>query len=269
MLKIHEVVAVFVAAGVFLIGLVAIWLVRSAGGSPPSLGTATSAPRVSSSASSPAPSSEPTRLGPFRKDVANSRTILVVGDSSGDEFGEWVDLWAQDLASNRKVTYHQWASGAGFTASPAVYGTSKLHGSEKPMEIWNLSYQGVAADYAKNLSDVPVRPDTVILNIGHDRDRGLLDRTIRTTTDGVNVRWGDVPSALVLQNPSTGAEAKGQEEAVFEVRSLAMKYRMPVIDAHAAFLKAGDVKDLLVDGRRPNERGSRVWADAVAAALTP
>jgi hypothetical protein len=268
MLKIHEVVAVFVATSV-LLGILAIWLVRSVGGAPPSLGTTPSAPRVSSSASSLATSDEPTRLGPFRRAVARSRTILVVGDSSGDEHGEWVDLWAQDLASNRKVIYHQWESGAGFTASPEVYGTSKLYGSDKPMEVWNLSYQGVAADYAENLSNVPVKPDAVILNVGHDRDRGLLDRTIRTTTDAVNERWGKVPSALVLQNPSTGGEAKRQEEAVFEVRSLAMKYGMPVIDAHAAFLKAGDVGDLLVDGRRPNERGSRVWADAVAAALTP
>jgi len=51
------------------------------------------------------------------------------------------------------------------------------------------------------------------------------------------------------------------------VRSLAIKYGEPVIDVHAAFLKDDDLEDLLVDGRRPNQRGSRVWADAVTAAL--
>ena len=267
MLRIHEVAAVVVATSV-LLTVFATWVIRSVGESAPPLGTTRSVPRVSPSESAQATSNEPARLGPFREAVAKSRTILVVGDSSGDERGEWVDLWAQDLASNRKVTYHQWDSDAGFTASPEVYGTSKLFGSEKPMTIWNLSYMGVEADYAQNLIDVPVTPDAVILNVGHDRDRDALDRTIGPTIDAVNERWGEVPFALVLQNPSTGGEAKSQEEAVFQVRALAIKYGVPVIDAHAAFLKAGDVQDLLVDGRRPNERGSRVWADAVTAALT-
>ncbi len=72
----------------------------------------------------------------------------------------------------------------------------------------------------------------------------------------------------MLQEPSTGADAKPQEAAVFRVRSLAIKYGVPVIDVHAAFLSAGDLEELLTDGRRPNERGSRVWADAVTAELT-
>ncbi len=113
-----------------------------------------------------------------------------------------------------------------------------------------------------------MKPDAVILNVGHDRDRGLLDRTIGTTIDAIRQRWGEVPSALVLQEPSTGVDAKPQEAAVSRVRSLAVKYGDPVIDVHAAFLNAGDLENLLVDGRRPNERGSRVWADAVTAELT-
>jgi hypothetical protein len=267
MLRIHE-VAVVVVATTVLLAVFGTWVIRTVGGAAPPLGSTQPVPTTSPSESSPATTDVPPELGPFREAVEKSRTVLVVGDSSGDERGEWVDLWAQGLASNRKVTYHQWDPVAGFTASPKVYGTSKLYGSDKPMEIWNLSYRGVAADYAENLIDVPERPDAVILNVGHDRDRGLLDRTIRTTVDGVKERWGKVPSALVLQEPSTGSEAKQQEKAVLAVRSLAIKYEMPVIDVHAAFLEAGDVGSLLVDGRRPNQRGSRVWADAVSSALS-
>lgn len=267
MLKVHEVAAVVLATSV-LLTLFATWVIRSVGDAAPPLGTTTSAPRVSPSESSPATLDEPPRLRPFREAVAKSRTILVIGDSSGDERGEWVDLWAQDLADNRKVSYHQWDSDAGFTASAEVYGTSKLFGSDKPISIWNLSYLGVDADYAQNLIDLPVTPDAVILSVGHDRDRDALDHAIGSTIDAVEERWGEVPVALVLQNPSTGAEAGAQERAVFEVRALAIKYAVPVIDAHAAFIRAGNVENLLVDGRRPNERGSRIWADAVTAALT-
>ena len=223
MLKLHEIAAVAAAASV-LLAVFATWVIRSVGGAAPPLGSTQSVPRTPPSEGSGARSDAPPRLGPFRQAVTKSRTILVIGDSSGDERGEWVDLWAQDLASNRKVTYHQWDSFAGFTASPTVYGTSKLYGSDKPMEIWNLSYQGVDADYAEKLIDVPVKPDAVILNVGHDRNRHQLRRTIGTTIDAVNQRWGEVPTALVLQEPSAGDEAQRQEAAVFRVRSLAIKY---------------------------------------------
>lgn len=267
MLRIHEVAAVVVATSV-LLTVFATWVIRSVGDAAPPLETTRSAPQVSPSESARATSNEPARLGPFREAFSKSRTILVIGDSSGDERGEWVNLWSQDLATNRKVTYHQWDSDAGFTASPKVYGTSKDFGSDKPIAIWNLSYLGVEADYAQNLIDVPATPDAVIISVGHDRDLKALDRAIGSTIDAVDERWGEVPVALVLQNPSTGSEARSQEAAVFHVRSLATKYGVPVIDAHAAFLEAGDLENLLLDGRRPNERGSRVWADAVTAALT-
>ncbi len=141
MLKIQEVVAVVVASSV-LLAVFATWVIRSVGGSAPPLGSTQSVPRPSPSESAQARLDAPPKLGPFREAVTKSRRVLVVGDSSGDERGEWVDLWAQDLAINRKVTYRQWDSVDGFTATPKVYGTSKLYGSDKPMEIWNLSYQG-------------------------------------------------------------------------------------------------------------------------------
>ena len=188
MLKVHEVAAVVVATACS--DVFATWVIRSVGDAAPPLGTTRSAPRVSPSESSPATLDDLPGCGPFREAVAKSRTILVIGDSSGDERGEWVDLWAQDLADNRKVSYHQWDSDAGFTASAKVYGTSKLFGSDKPISIWNLSYLGVDADYAQNLIDLPVTPDAVILSVGHDRDRDALDHAIGSTIDAVDRALG-------------------------------------------------------------------------------
>ncbi len=159
---------------------------------------------------------------------------------------------------------HQWDLGApGFTGDPVVYGSGR-----PPMAIWNLSYPGVAADYAPKLEDVATAPDVALISIGHDRNRQAISRAIRTTSAAIERRWGDVPTAWVLQNPSVEPSAGQQETAVEVIRSLAVTEQVPVIDVHARFQRADNLQDLLVDDSRPNDAGSRVWADTVRRTLT-
>ena len=124
--------------------------------------------------------------------------MLVVGDGTGDEPGEWVDLVAQDLGAGRQVTLHRWDDAADAFAAPVVYGTGK------PLDLWNLSYPGTTPAYCQRLGEVGATPGAVIVSVGHDRDARAVTRTLTATTRAVTTRWDDLPTALVLQNPSTG-----------------------------------------------------------------
>lgn len=261
-LRLHE-IAVLVAG--VLVAVYAAWVIRDV--SAPAVTSSTS----SGSPSSPSPSvsvdppqapATPPGLGQFRKAAAKTKTLLVIGDSTGAGPGAWVDLLAQDLAKKRAVTLHQWDDLAQqFAPTPTVFGSGRA------LAIWNLSYPGVKADYAEHLDEVADRPGAVILNIGHDRDRRALGRTVRTTTAGIDKRWGDVRIAWVLQNPSTGAAAKMQEAAVDRLTALATEKRVPVIDVHSEFRTRGNFARLLSDDSHPSVAGSRLWADVVGRAL--
>ncbi len=253
-----------------VVAVYATSVVRGVGAAPPDADAASS-PRDSASSSptarpsatqSAAAASRPARIGPVREAVRTANALLVVGDSTGDGVGEWVDLWAQDLGGAALVNLHQWdAAGQRFV-------TSAVYGAGRTTHLWNLSYPGVRADYAERLDRVENSPDAVVINVGHDRGRVAIERAIRRTTEAVTRRWGQVPTALVLQNPSTGASAVAQEEAVATVREVAARERLAVIDVHRAFGRAGPPESLLADESTPNEQGSRVWADAVGARLS-
>lgn len=246
-----------------VVALYAVWVIRHVGSSPPA-GAAVPAPRATPTATARATAAPkaPPSLRTFRTAVADARTILVIGDSTGDGPGEWVDLWAQDLGGSREVTLHNWEVGAqDFSASPLVYGFGQA------LDLWNLSSPDIGADPAQQLGSVPTTPGAVILNVGHDRDPSSLRRTIRTTTAAIADRWGEVPCAWVLQNPAT-QDADRQEAAVDVVRALATKQRVPVIDVHRAFRRADDLGALLADGTRPSPTGSRLWADTMRTLST-
>ena len=94
-----------------------------------------------------------------------------------------------------------------------------------------------------------------------------MTRAITATTKAVTATWDALPTALVLQNPSTGPEKKQQNQAVDAVRALAVTARLPVIDVRSAFTSADSLQTLLADGVNPSPDGSRLWADTVEAAL--
>lgn len=257
-----------VLAGV-LVAIYAGWVIRNGGANatPPETTVTTLGTRSSESASPSAtpikiPPTTPPKLTKFRQAVAKTDNILVIGGSTGSDLGEWVDLWAQDMAKTHAVTLHQWNPGTGkFGEFPPIYGKGP------GLAVWNLSYPGLEADYAEKLANVAQKPGAVIINVGHDRDKASVRKAVRTTSKAIRKRWGRVPTALILQNPSTSDAAKQQETAVAYVKTLATKDQVPVIDIHAAFVKAGDVGSLLRDGAQPNNAGSRLWADALEKAL--
>lgn len=256
-----EHIAVLVAG--VLVTIYAGWVIQHVGASPGARapGQRPALPGAGASGPTQEPR-QPASLEPIRKAIATRSDLLVIGDASGDEVGEWVDLWAQELGRRRQVTVHFWdgADGAGFSSPPAIYGVGR------PLSIWNLSSAGTRVDFAGSLSQVPVKPGVVLLNLGHGREGRTLERAVQRTRIAVSRRWGRVPTAWVLQNPTTVAP-RAQEAAVGRLRSVAIEKRVPVIDVQAAFEDSPPLRALLTSGSFPNAAGSRVWADAVQAAL--
>jgi hypothetical protein len=193
-------------------------------------------------------------------------TISVLGDSTGDEPGEWVDLWARDLAARGTVTLHFWDAAAGdWEAHPTVY-----PGPDRSITVWNGSRAG--ASYAYPLEHLhriqPSRPSLTVLNFGHNPYPDRADEGAAELLAASDAKWAaPVPAAIVLQNPSLGMWQEQTAGSVAALRGWAPGAGYPVIDVNEAFRARGGLPGLLADDVHPNPAGQRLWADTVRAAL--
>lgn len=193
-------------------------------------------------------------------------TISVLGDSTGDEPGEWVDLWARELAARGTVTLHFWdGAAADWNAHPTVY-----PGPDRAITVWNGSRAG--ASYAYPLEHLhrmqPVRPSFTVLNFGHNPSPDRADEGAAELLAASDATWAaPVPGAIVLQNPSLGLWEEQTAGSVAALRGWAPGAGYPLIDVNAAFRARGGLPGLLADDVHPNSAGQQLWADTVRAAL--
>jgi len=197
-------------------------------------------------------------------------TISVLGDSTGNSTGEWVDLWGKHLSTTASVTIHLWDQDKeswrpNATAYPGPEG--------RTIEIWNGSQPGSTADYPSSRLKVmqPNKPDFVILNFGHNGSAGAVASQLQQTTDAVSAQWGGkLPTVAILQN-AAGAPRTMQTDANQNVlKAWAVSTGIPTIDVRSAFDALPDLKAYLVDdglGVHPNPAGQQIWADTVVATL--
>jgi len=192
--------------------------------------------------------------------------ISVLGDSTGDEEGEWVDLWANKLGDSRQVTVHRWDPDTNdWLQGPATYGT---HGPR--VTIWNGSQPGAkASSPATELKAMtPGKADMVIYSFGHDDTAGTITKGLTATADAVAKRWAGIPTVVIRQNPESNQHRAAQDRTLAAVSRWAKQSRTPTIDVTKAFHQSSeDVASLTKDDGNPNAIGSQLWADAVAAAL--
>ena len=194
--------------------------------------------------------------------------VSVLGDSTGNEDGEWVDLWAKGLGATRHVVLHQWDDAhGGWLARTRVYGR---HGPT--VTVWNGSKSGAQTWYA--LARLPViqpeRPDLVLYSFGHNHSPGKVVDPMRALVSAVDSRWSGTPVAVVvLQNPQLGATAARHARVEAELARWAARAGLPTVDVYAAFEAHADEQSLFKDFRHPSPAGSAVWAVVVEKALSP
>lgn len=200
-------------------------------------------------------------------------TLLLLGDSTGNEETEWFYRTVQALAAQfpaYTVTYRLWADGTQSYAAPV---TLQAGTGSRTLAVYNASVPGAGASYVYDPSVVgtrlpllaPVEPTLTIFNYGYNWGQSAYRWEILRA---VRVFRGFHPRsdiALVSQAPraigDAGASANAARNA--DVRVVAGQEGFGLIDAFAAFIEYGDYSADLVsqDGLHPNALGSGVWAE--------
>lgn len=198
-------------------------------------------------------------------------TLLVVGDSTGNDSSEWVQRYALALgqSTGRPVTLQRWDPDAS-TYTPVQL----TQGTKAAITVWNGSAPGRRGEYVYQTADTllpAARPDLVIYNFGHNAHSGPVAlRDLTNAFGALDKRWSTpVAAAAILQNPQSGTGAAGQEEVVSATAEWAGRQKVTAIDVHQAFVAAGNLSALLLDDEHPNAAGSQLWEQTVLAALAP
>lgn len=226
------------------------------------------APARSTAQATEAATSSPAPQTAVQVSLVDASIISVLGDSTGNSAGEWVDLWAQDLARNATVTVHMWDQlEQQYYSQPKVYGTA-----EKQITIWNGSMSGASADYPVDKLPViqPETPDVVLLSFGHNGTPQNIGPAFQATYDAVIAAAPDAATTVIIQNPANPPRTERTNENQAAVKQWAETNDLPTLDVRAAFDTEPDLTALLLNdgtGVHPNEAGSRVWADAIIAEL--
>ena len=199
-------------------------------------------------------------------------SILLVGDSTGNEVGEWYYRFAQGVAAANAawtVRHALWNDGTGAFDAPTTIQT--VTGS-RTVTFWNGSISGsIATRHAGDNFDaviVATAPDLIFSSYGHNGGAPVLQQV-----DYYNCLFGrldrvapDVPVIVIGQNPTLSDETMAPKVDAF--RAMAARRGYGFIDVHAAFKQDGrPLSELLADSVHPNDAGSQLWADTVMTAF--
>lgn len=211
----------------------------------------------SSTTASPSASAEPGWTMPqARKAFAqeDSRT-LVLGDSTGDGYDEWVHLWAQ----SEDLPVASWA-----TQSESGYE------AESPQtRVWSGSMPEATAAYpVEHWEEIwpAADPDLVLLSFGHEQESpAQATKQLEALRADIANRVKQAPIVVILQNPAADDADAGMREAI---AAWAEETGLPTIDIATAFEdSAMGEADLRLDSYHPSGAGSQLWAETVGEAI--
>ncbi|MHA3837567.1 SGNH/GDSL hydrolase family protein [Terrabacter sp. AAH1] len=235
----------------------------SAGGKGKSVTGTPSAP-ATPAATSGLPAEQATAKAAAVVGLAKPVNVAVLGDGTGDEKGEWVQVLATLLGKTRTVGLRNLS-----TADPTTYDAAIRYGTSGPKAtVWNGSRQGAGAAYAARRLDflVPATPDVVLLSYGRSNTASNIPAALTSTYTALRAKWPSVPVLVVLQAPD-------RDDVIGPVRvaseDWAAQHNVPTVDVAGAFTAAGDPNRYVsvVDPPSTNSKGGRLWARTAYAAL--
>jgi lysophospholipase L1-like esterase len=192
-------------------------------------------------------------------------TIQVLGDSTGNDPSEWVDLWAKHLGDTRRVTLHMWATKTqDWDPDTITYGSSGPR-----VTIWNGSFPGARASYPLDRlgTITPKKPDLIVYSYGHNATADTIVGEMAHTIDAVNNRWPGTPRVAILQNPATGSRKTIEDATRAALKGWAKEAGLSLVDVESAFKDQADLTGLMKDEVHPNGEGEKLWAAEVARVL--
>ncbi|WP_147284779.1 SGNH/GDSL hydrolase family protein [Kocuria rosea] len=193
-------------------------------------------------------------------------TMTVLGDSTGNNENEWVQLVIRRLAerTGRPAEIHTWSVEAN------SYGdTTDISGKGEPIIVWNGSASGMGADYSlEQIKTMAPEPsDLVVISHAHNHvspETALSG--VRSLAEWAESAWDTAPAlAVTLQNGRLDEQAGRQTEIIGALRdNWEDTESVALIDVFTAYKQADDVETLLRDDNfHPSDEGEEVWADTV------
>jgi hypothetical protein len=216
----------------------------------------------------PSPPDSAFSLADVRGLIAGKKdlTVAVLGDSTGNGAGEWVDLWAQHLAKGATVTLHLWnEKRQEWLPDPLVYGDAS-----RTIEIWDGAQPGASVDYglAHLAQFQPQKPDILFFNYGHNQGKTSIVEGMFEISQTTDAKWKTkVPAIVTLQNPAQGDRKAISARSQYAAKLWASSAGYPFVDVTESFAAKPDLAALMIDPVHPNAAGSRIWADKVIATL--
>ncbi|SFN59220.1 Lysophospholipase L1 [Mycetocola miduiensis] len=199
--------------------------------------------------------------------------VTVIGDSTGDQPGEWVDLAFRELAESldRPLIQHPWDI---LTGSYLPEISFNEDAPSAPIVVWNGSASGKTGQYSLAHFDtlVPAQPDIVIFNHGLNNVQKPKTVAPQLTALVAEIEryWPEsVGYAAILENPRFDDWSAAHTAVIDNVSSwLAENQAVRPIDTHAAYLASPTPELLLLpDLLHPSPEGSALTAATVLDAL--
>ncbi len=206
-------------------------------------------------------------------------SILVLGDSTGNEAGEWPDLLLRDLAKRfpRYTAAYRQFDLRGFAP---VW--SKRGSGPHTLTLYNASWGGTTTRWDLPFTRIFGSLHADLIFISHGHNEGALVPAepywrddLLALTESVSLASPSSEIVLIAQNPRTADASMGPRRYV--TRTVAQARGYGFVNVWRAFEHAapgGRVASdpaagslLLADGVHPNAAGQRVWADAVRARM--
>lgn len=206
-------------------------------------------------------------------------SVLVIGDSTGDDAAEWVFLAFQELADRfptHTFVVHPWdAEGSDDWGPPRRLWQGS---GEHTVDIWNFSASGRNTSYG--MGDrfpalLATQPDQIVISHGKNEgspDRGSVRGQMMALTESLRADLPGAPITLVLQPPNADDDEMMARNDIY--RELADNRGFGVVDVFGAFAASPDPNALLkADGIHPTTasdapapNASQLWADTFLAA---
>ncbi|MET0888219.1 MAG: SGNH/GDSL hydrolase family protein [Mycetocola sp.] len=206
-------------------------------------------------------------------DSSRPFVVTVIGDSTGDQPGEWVDVAFRQLSEelDRPLVQHPWDL---LTQSYLPEITSNEDAASAPIIVWNGSASGKTGAYSLAHFDtmVPAQPDLVIFNHGLNNvpKPETVAPELTALVAEVERYWpASVGYAAILENPRFDDWAAAHAAVLDNVGSwLAENQAIRAIDVHAAYTAAASPETLLLpDLLHPSPAGSALTAATVLEML--
>ena len=199
--------------------------------------------------------------------------VSVIGDSTGNEPGEWVDLAFRELSEelDRPLIQHPWDILTN-TYLPEI--RSNEDGASAPIIVWNGSASGKTGAYSLDhfAALMPAQPDLVVFNHGLNNvpKPETVGPQLTALVAEVERYWPEsVGYAAILENPRFDQWAAAHTAVIDNVTAwLAENQAIRPIDVHTAYLDSPDADTLLLpDLLHPSPAGSGVTAATVLDAI--